>query len=195
MTKDQIDEEILDAAAALFARHGVEQTSIQRIADAVGYSKTGLLHRFPGKDALQDATVAHTLGALRTVAADVGDVPLGPERDRAVVEALVDLTARRPGLVAFVLTALSGQDGAIGTEQLDALGEVLFGAFGAQLKPDPATTPAFPERGARITTAVGGLAVASLACADIPFDLVRPHLVAAALGALGHPVPHRTPED
>ncbi|PRY13349.1 TetR/AcrR family transcriptional regulator [Kineococcus rhizosphaerae] len=184
MTKEEIDEEILDAAAALFARHGVEQTSVQRIADAVGYSKTGLLHRFPSKDALQDATVAHTVDALRALAQDVDGVPVGAARDRRVVEALADLTTRRPGLVAFALTALSGQEGAMGPDRLEAIGEALFGAFGEQLTAGPPD-----DRGVRITTAVGGLAVASLACADLPFDRVRPHLVAAALGALGHPAP------
>ena len=57
--RQQTDEQILDRAAALFARHGFEQTSVQEVADAVGLSKAGLLHHFPSKDALHAAVLAH----------------------------------------------------------------------------------------------------------------------------------------
>ena len=181
-TKEEIDEEILDAAAALFARHGVEQTSVQRVADAVGYSKTGLLHRFPSKEALREATVTSTLERLELLARRVAPLPAGLERDREVLRAMAELATRRPGLVAFVLTALSSPGSALSTERLDSIGEVLFRAFGARLEVD-----ADPERTVRITTALGGLAVTSLACRDLDPPLVQPHLVAAALGALGHP--------
>src|SRR3712207_8758015 len=48
----------LPISAALFARRGFEQTSVQAIADAVGLSKAGLLHHFPSKDALRAAVLA-----------------------------------------------------------------------------------------------------------------------------------------
>ncbi len=54
-TRQEIDDEIVERR--LFARYGFQETSLQRIADAVGYSKTGLLHRFPTKEALQDAVI------------------------------------------------------------------------------------------------------------------------------------------
>ena len=55
-------------AAGLFARHGFAHTSVQQVADAVGYSKPGLLHRFGSKDALFQAALAEvtsTATALR----------------------------------------------------------------------------------------------------------------------------------
>lgn len=186
LTKEQIDEEILETAAALFARHGIGQTSLQRVADAVGYSKTGLLHRFPTKEALEEATVAHTVQRVEGIAARVAPLPPGPGRDRAVLEALADLAAHRPGLVSFMLTAIS--QGSLSTDRLDVLGEVLFRSFGAGFV--PAGEPLPPEalaRGIRITSAIGGLAVTSLAFCDLDAGTVRPHLIAAALGALGHP--------
>ncbi len=38
----EIDHAILDVAAGIFAVHGFAHTSVQQIADAVGYSKPGL---------------------------------------------------------------------------------------------------------------------------------------------------------
>ncbi|WP_432542728.1 TetR/AcrR family transcriptional regulator [Kineococcus sp. SYSU DK002] len=187
-TREEIDEEILDTAAALFARHGVEQTSVQRIADAVGYSKTGLLHRFPSKEAIAEATVAHTAARFEAVAARVGGRPTGRDRDRAVLDELVTLAQTRPGLVSFMLTSLS--QGALGTERLDALGEVLFRCFGVPLAPgDPPPTGEALLRAVRVTSAVGGLAVASLAFCDLPAADLRTGLVTTALSALGHPTP------
>ncbi|MEZ0492687.1 TetR/AcrR family transcriptional regulator [Kineococcus sp. TBRC 1896] len=196
-TKEQIDEEILDAAAALFARHGLEQTSVQRIADAVGYSKTGLLHRFPTKEAIAEATITHTVEHFEAVAGTVAGTPPGADRDRRVLTALATLAADRPGLVSFMLTSISR--GVLAGERLDVIGEVLFRAFGAVL-PAPGTTPTSEEvtRAVRITSAVGGLAVASLAFCEAPDTDLRAlsgDLLAAALGALGHrrdATPHET---
>ncbi|MGI4894919.1 MAG: TetR/AcrR family transcriptional regulator [Janthinobacterium lividum] len=188
LSKEQIDEEILEAAAALFARHGFEQTSIQRIADAVGYSKTGLLHRFPTKEALQEATVARTAEQLATIVTVVEGLPLGASRDLEVVERLATTAQARPGLVAFMLSVLSADTPSALGKGVDDIGEVLFRAFGSPAADDV-------ERAVRITTALGGLAVTSLACRDVPPGQIRPHLIAAAFDALGHgnPAIHPTP--
>lgn len=45
-------EEILDAAARLYAQHGYDRTSVREIARATGLSQAGLLHHFGGKDEL-----------------------------------------------------------------------------------------------------------------------------------------------
>ena len=105
-TRQEIDDEIVERAAALFARYGFQETSLQRIADAVGYSKTGLLHRFPTKEALQDAVIERWAGKVRDIAGRVRDLPPGPERDRAVITELVELVTAGaagavPGLAAW----------------------------------------------------------------------------------------------
>lgn len=185
-TKDEIDDEILDTAATLFARHGFEQTSVQRIADAVGYSKTGLLHRFPSKDALHEATLNRALERVRELAAGVEHLPAGAARDRAVLEGLTDVALRRPGFVGVVLSSLDVEVGSATGEQLDAIAQTLFHALATDPDADPGRT-------IRVVVALGGLAVGTLACrTDPPVPGARGHLAAAAHAALGHPA---TPEE
>src|SRR5215212_286207 len=86
--RQQIDETILDAAAALFARHGFEQTSLKALADAVGLSKAGLLHHFPSKDALFEAAWRHSHVLSRQVVEQVSPMPAGPARERRALELL-----------------------------------------------------------------------------------------------------------
>src|SRR3954464_9194357 len=98
--RQQVDEGILDRAAALFARRGFAKTSIQDVADAVGLSKAGLLHHFPSKDALHEAVLANADALSARVLDQVGTLPLGALRDRRALEALLDVALAHPGLVA-----------------------------------------------------------------------------------------------
>jgi len=52
-------QEILDAALAVFGRSGYRSGSIREIAEAVGMSQAGLLHHFESKDALLIAVLRH----------------------------------------------------------------------------------------------------------------------------------------
>ena len=106
----QIDEGIVDRAAALFARRGFAKTSVQEIADAVGLSKAGLLHHFPSKDALWNAVVAQADALGQQVFGPVHELPAGPERDRRVLEVLVDVALAHPeALGNLTLTSASGK--------------------------------------------------------------------------------------
>lgn len=177
-TKQQIEDEILETAAALFARHGFKETSIQRVADAVGYSKTGLLHRFPTKEALQDAVVERALADMRGVAAEAEGLPVGPERDRVVLTGVARLAINRPGAVALLLSGLMS---APDSEMLQQVGAVVFAAFGVA-DPECAIDLDTP-RLLRIVGALGALAVTAVACQD---KVDAGHLVDVSYDALGH---------
>ena len=180
-TKQQIDDEILDAAASLFARHGFKETSVQRIADAVGYSKTGLLHRFPTKEALQEAVIGRCVGQIRDVAAGAAALPYGPSRDRAVISAFAQLALGQPGVVALLLsTLLSEPESEIGVA-LQAIGEAVAEAFG-----DRDGLHADPRRAVRVTGALGALAVAGVALRDHLTPDAITCLIDVGYDALGH---------
>ena len=127
-TKSEIDAEILDRAAGLFARHGFAHTSLQQIADAVNYSKAGLLHHYPSKQAIYEAALKTGSDHMQALLESVQDIPVGIERDRAVVEASVDFTYDWPGLSALA-NRLSDQ-GADVEPELIKIGVTLYAALG-----------------------------------------------------------------
>lgn len=129
-TSAQIDDDILETAAGLIASRGVVHTSLGQIATAVGYSKTGLLHRFATKQALVDAVLDRALSRLETICADVAHLPRGPRRDAAVVTALAVFAVEAPGQVGLVLSAFTATPAATDREPvLDRLAAALCTAF------------------------------------------------------------------
>lgn len=108
-TAAEVDELVLDAAAALVARRGARETSVQAVADATGFSKTGLLRRFPSKDALVGAALRQCVDLTARVHADVtADDPR--ERDAAALVGLVDLALVHPGWAQVVLASIPPVD-------------------------------------------------------------------------------------
>jgi AcrR family transcriptional regulator len=176
--REQIDEGILDRAAALFARRGFAKTSVQDVADAVGLSKAGLLHHFPSKDALYGAVLANADALSGRVLDQVRKLPLGAVRDRRALEALLDVALAHPGLVALLLApATQLEAGPTGSGPAESV----LAAFGV----DPET--ADPERLVRVVGALSALAVLTLAAhADNATTAWRPFLVATCFDALGH---------
>ena len=175
--RQQVDEGILDRAAALFARRGFAKTSVQDIADAVGLSKAGLLHHFPSKDALHEAVLAQAGSLGQRVLDQVADLPLGTPRDRRALEVLVDVALAHPGLVALVLAPVTD----LGAEPDPAVTGPVLQAFGV----DPDTTD--PPRLVRVIGALAALAVLTLAAhAEDRTTAWRPLIVATCFDALGH---------
>ncbi|WP_104523833.1 TetR/AcrR family transcriptional regulator [Blastococcus atacamensis] len=178
--RQQIDEGILDRAAALFARQGFAKTSVQDIADAVGLSKAGLLHHFPSKDALREAVVAQVGTVAQRVLDEVRHLPFGAERDRFAIDVVVDSALAHPGLVALLIAPVTRADGGALAEDVSPEIAVLE-AFGV----DPATTA--PERVVRVIGALGALAVLTLAAqTDDQTTAWRAHVAATCFDALGH---------
>jgi AcrR family transcriptional regulator len=182
-TRHELDQAIIDAAALLFARHGYSHTSVQQIADEVGYSKTGLLHRFPSKEALRQAVADQFAAELQTLVTAVHDQPPGPARDLAVIQSLADLAQRRRGTTALMVSALTAQRTPGDLAWLHGVAAALFDAFGM----DDASSD--PGRFVRIVGALGAVAVIALATADLPGSDIRDLIVATGVNALGHPAP------
>ncbi|PPK97616.1 AcrR family transcriptional regulator [Kineococcus xinjiangensis] len=188
LSSQQIDAEIVEAAAALIAQHGYEQTSLQRIADAVGYSKTGLLHRFPSKEALLDAVAESCSSTVDEVLAAVEGMPAGAERDAAVVGRLVELAVGRPGFVSLFMGLSTTLAGTTAGRRMADVPERLFAAF--------AVAPDAPlPRRLSVLGALGALAVTAMAPLEEPPDRLRPLIAATALAALGHAPPPSSQTD
>ena len=179
--RQQADEHIVDRAAALFARHGFAQTSVQSVADAVGLSKTGLLHHFPSKQALWDAVLEHAAALGHQACDAVAGLPAGRARDLRAVEVLADVALAHPGLVALLLApATRGEDDAA----TGVGGDAALRAFGVD------RLTAEPERLVRVLGALGALAVLSLAAHQAGHGATwRAHVIATAFDALGHARP------
>lgn len=104
---DEIDARIIETAAGLFAVHGFDRTSVQQIADAVEYSKTGLLHRFSSKQVLLDAVNTVITDAVADVSAEIAAVPDDDdERTRSVLRLVTATALAHPGGVRFLLQQL-----------------------------------------------------------------------------------------
>ncbi|MGY1717536.1 MULTISPECIES: TetR/AcrR family transcriptional regulator [unclassified Blastococcus] len=179
--RQQVDEGILDHAAALFARRGFAKTSVQDVADAVGLSKAGLLHHFPSKEALHAAVLAQAGALGQRVLDQVVDLPPGPARDRLALDVLVDIALAHPGLVALLLAPLTQG----GTE--DAGPEVET-AVAAALEAFGVTPGALgSERAIRVVGALTALAVLTLTARQHDGTTAwRPLVVATCFDALGH---------
>lgn len=175
--RQQVDEGILDRAAALFARRGFAKTSVQDVADAVGLSKTGLLHHFPSKDALHEAVLDQAARLGRRVLDEVGDLLPGPARDRRALEVLVDVALAHPGLVALLLAPVTDPD----AEPHPVVTGPVLQVFGV----DPDALE--PPRSVRVVGALAALAVLTLAAhAQDRTTAWRRHIVATCFDALGH---------
>lgn len=176
-TKSAIDAEILDKAAGLFARHGFARTSLQQIADALGYSKAGLLHHYASKQALYDAVLNRYESETKARIIDFSKHPTGIERDRAMIENAIEHSFNWPGMSAFGHhLAREGDD-----PRYAQLGLLLIGA----LDIDFADLDA--ERVVRAFSALSGVSfTAALAVSmKLEGDWKR-HILETAMDALGY---------
>lgn len=180
-TKAEIDADIIDCAAGLFARHGFAHASLQQIADAMNYSKAGLLYYYPSKQAIYDAVLVAGRDQMRARLAGAEGLPVGIERDRAAVEASLQFTYDWPGVSAFVNRIVETEDNV--DPRVMEMGFILYAALGMDLQNLDL------ERVVRVTTAFCGLGMAALQAARLDLKREwRSHLATAAMNALGHQV-------
>lgn len=166
-------DRILAAALAAFARRGVEATSLDDVAEAVGVRKQSILYWFGSKQALVDGVVEAAvaeLGAALDRAVD-GRRP-GGDPAVAVVDEVLRLGARRPDLLVLLreVTRL----GPAGTGTLAAaVGPRLEGA--ATALAGVGATPGDVERARRRLVAAGARVIATAVEAELREQMgVRP---------------------
>ncbi|WP_158847867.1 TetR/AcrR family transcriptional regulator [Saccharothrix deserti] len=183
--RQQVDDEILDRAAALFAQHGFDQTSLKSLADAVGLSKAGLLHHYPSKEALYEAARVAGRDRGRSVLEQLEHLPPGRERDRRALELVTDLALDRPGWVALAFSSFTTPDAATTfNEQFDEQTVFVAEMFAIDLDGSD------PERFVRVVGALSAMAVLSLAANRKGEKTTwRPHIIATCFDALGHSRP------
>lgn len=162
---------MITAALGLFARHGVNGTSLQMIADAIGVTKAAVYHQFNTKEEIVLAAVeveltrfepaltaaeadGRSARAVKTLLTQVID--LAVERRRMVVTLLYD---------PVVIPLLSGQ------EPLQLFIQRLF-----RIVMGPRRGPQAQVRTAMVLTAIGG-AVTHPLVADLDDDALRAHLL------------------
>ncbi|MEH3089003.1 MAG: helix-turn-helix domain containing protein [Microbacterium arborescens] len=179
-TSAEIDEAILDAAAALVARRGARDTSVQAVADATGLSKTGLLRRFPSKDTLIDAALEQCVRLTRDAHDRVAAIDDDIERDAATIRALTDLALRHPGWAQIVLASIPPIRDERLRPGLAQMGDVVSGMF----RIDDATGLA---RRARVTGALGVLVTLALTYeSQTTAETARPLIEQVCRSTLGY---------
>jgi AcrR family transcriptional regulator len=99
---------ILEVAAQLATKEGLEPLSIGRLADATGMSKSGLFAHFGSKEELQLATVDHAAAMfVREVIEPARAAPRGLARVWALCDHMTDYAERQvfPGGCFFAATS------------------------------------------------------------------------------------------
>ncbi|MFD4458133.1 TetR/AcrR family transcriptional regulator [Nocardia sp. NPDC058480] len=76
---------IRDAAVALFAAKGFEQTSLREVADVVGITKASLYYHYASKLDLLLAIIDPIIDHMRDIVEDIDAVPYNDEGIRAVL--------------------------------------------------------------------------------------------------------------
>lgn len=97
MARDPRREQVLDAAARLFARNGYAATSVRQLADEAGFTKAGLYYHVRGKEDLLEAICAESIEAiLEEVEQAVAGSAEPAEQLAAVIGAHVGFFHERP---------------------------------------------------------------------------------------------------
>lgn len=173
---------LLETALELFAKHGVEGTSLQMIADALGVTKAAVYYHFRTKDEITEAVaepVLRRLGelvreasALRRRGAQVDHVLTGVVDMVVSHRALAAVFSSDPGVARAMERSLRGEENV-----QECLTELLVG-------PD-----ADPASAVAAHVAMTGIALAggSPALAGVPDEELREHLLAAGRRVLGRP--------
>jgi AcrR family transcriptional regulator len=98
---------ILDAALELFSEHGFDGTTLQKIADQLGFTKAALYYHFRSKDDLLRALIAPAIADLDALLDGYEQTADTPAQRRRFVEDYVDMMLRQRRLIAYMASDLA----------------------------------------------------------------------------------------
>lgn len=162
-------ERILDAALVAFAERGVEATSLDAVAAAIGIRKQTILYWFPSKDRLLQGVIDHATAELghRLSRAAASADPTVVAQIVAVVDATLRIATTDPALLALVReTSRLGPPAS--SYLADALAPLVDGAAGAMGGSD---RPVGPDRARTVLLGAGARVVGLATEAEIRADL------------------------
>ncbi len=173
---------LLETALELFSRHGVEGTSLQMIADALGVTKAAVYYHFRTKDEITEAVaepllrrlgeIVREARALRRRGAQIDHVLTGVVDLVVSHRALAAVFSSDPGVARALERSLHGEENV-----QQSLTELLVG-------PDADTASTVAAHVAMTGIALAG---GSPALAGVPDEELREHLLTAARRLLGRP--------
>jgi len=100
--KAETRRKILGAARRLFTQKGYAQTSMRRIADAIGYTATALYHHFHDKDALLNELCGCDFRALNDALRTMDQIPDPVARIRLMGQNYVKFALTHPQQFRFM---------------------------------------------------------------------------------------------
>ncbi|MFE0025146.1 TetR/AcrR family transcriptional regulator [Amycolatopsis sp. NPDC059021] len=92
---------LLQTALKLFTEHGVEGTSLQMIADALGVTKAAVYYHFKAKDEITEAVAEPALKEFNRIVTEAARLRRRGAQIDYLLEGFVDLVVRHRALVAL----------------------------------------------------------------------------------------------
>jgi len=181
-TKGDTRVRLLETALGLFTEHGVEGTSLQMIADALGVTKAAVYYHFKTKDEITEAVAEPALRELSSMLDRAAELRRHGAQVDYVLDGLVDLVVRNrvlvavfcsdPGIAGAVERSLHGEENV-----MTRLPAMLVGPDA-----DDATLVA-----AHVALAGVAMAGGSPTLAGMDDETLRRHLADAGRRLLGRP--------
>jgi len=186
--KGETRQRLLDTALGLFTVHGVEGTSLQMIADALGVTKAAVYYHFRTKDEITEAVAQPGLAELVTILDHAATINRPGPRADYVIDGFVDLVVRNRVLVAV----LCSDPGII-----RAIDRILHGEESVMTRLPAMLVGPDADEGSRVAAqvALAGVAMVggSPVLAEMPDETLRRHLADAMRRQLGRPRRRDTP--
>jgi len=175
---------LIEAAIDLFTQHSFAGTSLQMIADELGFTKAAIYHHFRTREQLLAAVIEPMLDELRTVVESAETKRTPHARAEHMLSGYAALAVRNRGLVAVLAT-----DPSVATVLTDRAewGKLIMRQLALLADVDPG--PAGEVKAAMVFAGMAG--AAGPTWGNLDDDALREHLVDAGRRILGLRTPRR----